>query len=301
MRHLCFSAYCIVLAALFFQPFRELAGLSLHNQLYSHFLLIPVVSLYFFIADRKTVFAETGYALKAGIALAAAGLLLYWVGQTQWAGLNRNDHLALMMFAFFLSLNAGFIGLYGTRAFRQALFPLLFLIFLIPIPTLILDGLTNFLLIGSAYFSNAIFHLLGVPVYRNGFVFELPGIAIEIARQCSGIRSTIGMFITSVVGGYMLLRTGWARTVLVLSIFPITVLKNAVRICTISVLAAYVDKSWVTNSWLHHSGGVVFFVLGLILLIPMIGILMRLEKKTTPTKKASGQRPAAKANAPAPD
>ncbi len=285
MRHLYFTACCIVLTALFFQPFRELAGLSFHNQLYSHFLLIPVVSLYFFIAERKAVLAETGYSLTAGTALAAGGLLLYWIGTTQLPGLNRNDHLALIMFAFFICFNAGFIGCYGLRAFRRALFPLLFLIFLVPIPTVALEGLIRILLVGSAYFSSALFQLLGVPVYRDGFVFELPGIAIEIARQCSGIRSTIGMFITSVVAGHMLLKTSWARSVLIVSIFPITVLKNAVRIVTISVLAAYVDQSWVTDSWLHHSGGMVFFVVGLGLMVPVIWLLMKLEKKPAAAKQ----------------
>lgn len=46
--------------------------------------------------------------------------------------LNRNEHLSLMMFAFCICFNAGFIGCYGGRAFRRALFPLLFLIFLVP-------------------------------------------------------------------------------------------------------------------------------------------------------------------------
>jgi exosortase len=150
---------------------------------------------------------------------------------------------------------------------------------MVPIPTVILDALIKVLLIGSADTSFAIFKVLGVPVYRDGFVFELPGLAVEVARQCSGIRSTIGMFITSVIAGYMFLRTGWGRVVLILAIFPITIFKNSVRICSISLLAAYVDKSWITDSWLHSGGGIVFFVLGLIILGAVLLVIQRVERR----------------------
>ena len=290
MRHLYFIIYIILLLALYFVPVKALATLSLNSELYSHFMLIPVVSLYFFITDRKTIFLKTGYSFGFCLPVVAAGLLFYWLGKSSLVGLNQNDYLAWMMISFLLCLLGGFIGFYGGRAFRKALFPLLFLIFMVPIPTVVLDGLIKILLIGSADTSYAIFKVLGVPVYRDGFVFELPGLAVEVARQCSGIRSTIGMFITSVIAGYMLLKTGWGRIVLVLAMFPITIFKNSIRICTISLLAAYVDKSWVTDSWLHSSGGVVFFVLGLIILGVVVVILQKMEKRVHGTRHtAHGQ------------
>ena len=279
MRHLYFIIYIIVLSALYFMPVKALAGLSLNSELYSHFMLIPVVSIYFFFMERKAIFAKTGYSFGLGLPVVAAGLLFFWLAKSSSVGLNQNDYLALMMFSLFLCINGGFIGFYGGRAFRRALFPLLFLIFVVPIPTVVLDGLINILLIGSAETSYALFKVVGVPVYRDGFVFELPGLAVEVARQCSGIRSTIGMFITSVIAGYMLLKTGWGRIALILAIFPITIFKNSIRICTISLLAAYVDKSWVTDSWLHSGGGVVFFTLGLIILGAVVVVIQKMEKK----------------------
>ena len=287
MRHLYFIIYILLLGALYFVPLKALAELSFDSELYSHIMLIPMVSLYFFVMERKAIFAKTGNSFGIGLPAVAAGLILYWIGRTSHVGFNQNDYLALTMFSFFLCINGGFIGFYGRQAFRKALFPLLFLIFIVPIPSVILDGLVKVLLIGSADISYAIFKLLGVPVYRDGFIFELPGIAVEVARQCSGIRSTIGMFITSVIAGYMLLRTGWGRILLIIAIFPITVFKNSIRICTLSLLAAYVDKSWITDSWLHHSGGVVFFVLGLIILGVVLLIIQRFEKKAQGSRRTA--------------
>jgi exosortase len=279
MRHLYFLIYTLLLFVLYFVPLKSLAILSFDSNLYSHFMLIPVVSLYFFITDRKAIFRNTGYSFVVALPVAAAGLLLYWVGKNSHVGMNQNDYLALMMFALFLCINGGFFAFYGSQAFRKALFPLLFLIFMVPIPTVVLDALIKVLLMGSADTSYAIFKLLGVPVYRDGFIFELPGLAVEVARQCSGIRSTIGMFITSVIAGYMFLKTGWGRVLLILVVFPITIFKNSIRITSISLLAAYVDKSWITNSWLHSGGGVVFFVLGLIILGGVLLIIQKMEKK----------------------
>ncbi len=182
MRHLYFIIYIIVLSALYFMPVKALAGLSFNSNLYSHFLLIPVVSIYFFVMERKAIFTKTGYSFGSGIPFVAAGLLFFWLAKSSSVGLNQNDYLALMMFSLFLCINGGFIGIHGGRAFRKALFPLLFLIFMVPIPTAVLDGLIKILLPGSAETAYAIFKVLGVPVYRDGFVFELPGLAVEVAR-----------------------------------------------------------------------------------------------------------------------
>ena len=210
MRNLYFTIYFLLIFVLYFLPLKALAGMSLDSELYSHFFLIPVVSLYFMFMDRKDISLKTSFSFGVALPVVATGLLLYWIGKGSHAGFNQNDYLSLMMFSLVLCINGGFIGFYGALAYRKALFPLLFLIFMVPIPMVILDNLIKVLLIGSAETSYAIFQILGVPVFRDGFVFELPGLAVEVARQCSGIRSTIGMFITSVIAGYMLLRTGWA-------------------------------------------------------------------------------------------
>ena len=119
-------------------------------------------------------------------------------------------------------------------------------------------------------------------------VFELPGIAIEVAKECSGIRSSLALIITSVIAGYLFLQTGWRRIVLVLLIFPLMIIKNAVRISTLSLLAVYVDEGWLTDSFLHRSGGIFFFLLALTLLAPVLLFLKKSEKK--PTNKEKGER-----------
>jgi exosortase len=225
------------------------------------------------------------YAFKAGFPIVLTGLLLFGFGKSNYFILNQNDYLSLMMFAMLACIMGIFLLFFGGRSFQKALFPLFFLIFIVPIPTAILDPLIRILQIGSAHFTYVFFWTIGIPVFRDGMVFELPGIAIEIAKECSGIRSSLALIITSVIAGYIFLQSGWRRIVLVLSIFPVTLFKNAIRITTLSLLAIYVDKGFLTGGFLHQSGGILFFLLALVLLAPVLLFLKKTEKNTPPKEK----------------
>ena len=277
-RNLYFFGCLILVLAIFHSPLTQLAELSFHNELYSHFLLIPVISLFFLWLNRQTIFEDVSYTFKAGVPIVLVGIFISGVGKSDYFKLNMNDYLSLMMFAMLTWVIGFFLLFFGSKAFRKALFPLLFLVFIIPIPTAILDPLIRILQVGSAHITYVIFKIIGIPVFREGMVFELPGITIEVAKECSGIRSSLALIIISVIAGYLFLQAGWKRIVLVLSIFPLMIIKNAVRISTLSLLAVYVDESWLTDSFLHRSGGIFFFLLALTLLAPVLLLLKKSEK-----------------------
>lgn len=265
----------------YFSPLRALIGLSFHNQLYSHFLLIPVVSITLLVMNRKRIFTEIGYSPAVGLGVIAAGLVSYAAGIFWNQQLSQNDFLFFCMTGFVTWTIGSFFAFYGKRAFLKALFPMLFLIFMIPIPFILLDPIIGILQVGSAHVVDGIFQIIGLDYYRDGMVFEFNGVAIEIAKQCSGIRSSLAMLITSVVAGYLTLPSGWRRVVLSLTVVPITIFKNAVRITTITLLSIYVDGNFLTDSWLHHGGGIVFFAGGLVPLALVIGALRWRRKKAS--------------------
>lgn len=265
----------------FVDPLVKLAALSFESELYSHFLLVPAVSLYFLFAERERIFQIVRYAPVVGAVLVAIGAVCYWAASQTSSILTRNDFLSLCLSGFVLWLLGCFWGAYGKRAFHAAMFPLFFLIFMIPIPSFILDPTIRFLQVGSAHVTHLAFILVNIPFLRDGMVFELPGLAIEVAEQCSGIRSSLALLITSIIAGYMFLASPKRRFLLVLAVIPITLIKNAIRITTLTLLAVYIDMSWMTSSWLHSGGGIVFFVIVLALfLAPTLWLLRRWEKAT---------------------
>jgi len=259
-------------------PLRDLLTSGTQSDYYSHILLIPLVSGYFIYSGRKEIFSDLKYSYTIGIPLLIIGVLLYILGWYQGHRLNQNDYTSLMTFSVVIFWIGAFILFYGTQAFRSAIFPLLFLVFMIPIPSALMDRIIYLLLVGSNEVTHVLFGLIGIPFLRDGFTFHLPGITIEVARECSGIRSSLGLFITSILAGHLFLRTGWKKFILALFVFPITVLKNGIRIVTLSSLAIYVDKKFLTDSFLHHSGGFIFFIPALILLGLILWLLRRSEK-----------------------
>jgi len=282
-RHIAFLVLCGVGIVFFFIPAAQLLRMSFRSELYSHIPMIPLISLCILIFSRKRIFSETCWG-RVGLVLLGLGVAAL-LSANRIGGLDKNDYLSIVMSGAVLWFIGGFVLAYGGKAFREAMFPLLFLIFVIPIPKFVLDPFVELLQICSAHAAYLLLQLSGVPLHRDGFVFALPGITIEVAPQCSGIRSSIALIITSVFTGYLFLQKGWSRLILVLSFFPITVFKNAMRITTLSLLASYVDTRFITGSWLHKSGGIPFFAVGLALMAPVLWALLRWERRKQRTSR----------------
>ncbi len=222
-------------------------------------------------------------AILAGLLLAMA---FVWLARYPLV-LSHNDALSLRI-AFFVGwCVTAFVLCYGISAFRAAPFPLLFLFFMVPIPESLLERIIGLLQSGSTEMTFLMLKAVKVPVLRQGFILSLPTIDIEVAKECSSIRSSLMLLIVGLVLGQLFLQTTWRKVVLTLLLFPMAVVKNAVRIFILSTLGIYVDPSFL-NGDLHHHGGIVFFALALGALMLVIWFLRKAERKHS---KASEQYP----------
>ena len=278
-RNALFGVFSVFVLALGAQTIRELIklGSDWSNSHASQILVVPFITAWLLWLRRKTVFQNSRVSIRSGTAVMALGGLLLVFGKTGAAQLNANDHLSLMTAAFVVLWVGGFLLIHGTAAFRKALFPLLFLFLAVPIPTAVLDWLIGILQAGSADMAYGLIRLSGTPVYRDGFIFKMPDLVIEVAPACSGIRSAIAIFISGLVAGHLFLRSTWKKLLLLSVAIPVLFFKNAVRIAVLSVIAVRWDKQVLTSS-LHHDGGVLFFGLGLCLLCPVLVRLIKSER-----------------------
>lgn len=212
----------------------------------------------------------------AGVLFSLSIVIYIWTRQsaTFW---TQADILAGYVFALVLVLLSGFALFLGRAALENARFPLLFLFLTIPFPAVLLNRAIYFLQRGSAGVTGMIFDLVGVPALREGFVFHLAHFNIEVAKECSGIRSSLALLILALVVGHLFLRSLWKQVVFVIAGLLIMVVKNGVRIATLTILAEYVNPGFLYGR-LHHGGGVVFFLFGLLLLLPILWLLQRGEK-----------------------
>jgi len=217
---------------------------------------------------------------------------LFWTTQRFVQFSDQNDYLAYATLSFVLVLVAAFILSYGTEALRAASFPLSYLLLMIPMPTLSLDRTIGVLQRGSADVTQVLFQLAGVPAVWSGLGFELQGSHFEIAKECSGIHSTLILFVTSVLAGHLLLRSIGAKVCFSFLTVMAAIFKNAVRVVTIACLTVYVDGSYY-DGWLHRKGGVVFAAFALAILAPVLLVLRKAErsfrgKQLTPGTESDG-------------
>jgi exosortase len=179
---------------------------------------------------------------------------------------------SLSIIGFVVASAGAFLFIYGWPAFRAALFPIGFLLFFVPAPSFLLAKIVYYLQQGSSDVAAAILTGMGVPYFREGFVFQLPGIAIEVAKECSGIRSSTALLITVVLAAQLFLRSTWRKLVFCILIFPVAIMKNGLRIASLSALSVYVSRVFLFG-WPHHSGGFLFFFFGLAILWATLRLL----------------------------
>jgi exosortase C (VPDSG-CTERM-specific) len=238
------------------------------SDLHSHVILIPLVSVYLLVTDRKTLARDPKPSPAIGIGmLVLSGVVVgcAMVSNPSWSAV---DLTALEMLAFVGALwGVGFLCA-GSRWMRSAVFPMGFLLFMIPLPDLAVEHLEQFLMVMSARLAEVLFSIDGIPVFKSGQVLELPGMTLEVASECSGIRSSWVLFTTSVLAAYLFLPSMPRRLLLVAAVLPLGILRNAVRIYVIGWLCVNHGPEMI-DSWIHRKGGPVFFAASLVPLFLM--------------------------------
>lgn len=269
----------IALASIAFAvPLVRLLNLALNDTLHSHIPLIPFVSAYLLFINRDALPAAgrpsfAGAAVMGGLCVAALT-----VGRMFDGTGGGNLDLALTISAYVSAVLAGGFLFMGVRWMAAAAFPMAFLVFLIPPPDAIVMWIEDALVVASADVSAWMIGATGTPMVRNGTIFALPTIVLEVARECSGIRSTWVLFIVSLVAGHMLLDSPWRRLALVLFVIPLGIVRNGFRILTIALLCVHVGPEMI-DSFIHNRGGPIFFVLSLGPLFLLVRWLHRHDRR----------------------
>jgi exosortase C (VPDSG-CTERM-specific) len=277
--------FLLASAVLFFcfaAPLFQLARFALNSELYSYIILIPVVSAYLVWLKRPQL-APSGERLSPVwtmlFGFAGAGLLVgYLLNLFSADPQVPQDILALAMGSLVLL----FIGLcckfLSQPTLRAVAFPVCFLVFLAPLPIVVENGLETFLQHGSSIVAQSFFQIIGTPVFRDGTVFHLPGFTMQVAPECSGIHSTLALFITSLVAGQVLLRSPRNQALLALAVLPIALFRNGLRITTIGELCVRIGPEMI-NSYIHRQGGPIFFIVSLVPFSLLLILLLKIDRK----------------------
>ena len=288
---LAFSFLGAVSLAIWWGPLISTFALSLSDGQYTHILLILPISAALIFLDWKSPAPSSGLAvgLSSALLVVAASVSFY----LRWSAvaLPSDQRLSVNMLALVVWWIAAFLLCFGTAAFRRALFPLCFLLCMVPLPDFVMDRVVILLQQGSAAVAHFLFAVAGVPVAREGLFLFIPGLTVEVARECSSIRSSSMLLVTTMVLAQLLLRSPWRKALVIAVAIPLSVAKNGLRIFVIAMLATRVDPSFLTGR-LHHQGGIVFFLIALGAIFLLLWIVRRGDAEkpgiSATAKKATG-------------
>lgn len=279
-RQLLFALIVGASVALFWAPLVQLVTYALHHDFCSQILVVPFISSYLLYIERGHIFKVTPYAPTPGILAILIGLGIGWWAAASVDQTAAHGWLSVSALSLVLIWIGAFVTCYGLAAARRAAFPLLFLLLMVPPPDFLLTRIVYWLQEGSTEVSVIIFRALGIPVFRHGFVLAVPGVRIEVAQECSSIRSSIALFITCLLAGHLFLHRTWKTVLLVVLSLPLSVIKNGIRISTLTLLSIYVDPGFL-HGRLHRDGGFVFFLVALGLLYPIFRCLEKTGRGAT--------------------
>lgn len=259
-------------------PLSSLFALAWRDEHYTHTLLILPMSAALIFIEWKPPAGSSRFSRTAGSAILLIAVLVR-AGLAS-TGLSSDVRLSLNILVFVAWWMGAFILCFGSLAFRRALFPLCFLLWMVPFPLFVLDPLVDLLQQGSVASAHLFFALFGVPVEQTGTLVHIPGLTLEVAPECSSIRSSMMLLVTTMFVVHLLLVSFWRKAVVVAAAIPLSVLKNGLRIFSLGMLATKVNPSFLTGRF-HRQGGIIFLLLALVGIFLLIWILRRGENAPT--------------------
>jgi exosortase C (VPDSG-CTERM-specific) len=265
-RRLAYVGFILILGFAFIRPLADLFSYAARTDLHSHILLIPFISAYLLFTHRGRLPKEYFTSPRLALIPLCGGLVTLISARFLLNAdppISQNDYLSLSIFSFGCFLATGGFSFLGRDWMAGASFPFAFLLFMAPLPDRALHFLETASQLASTEVAAIFFAIAQTPMLREGAVFHLPGIAIEVAQECSGIRSSWVLFITTVAASFLFLQSPWRRAFLIAFVIPLAILRNGFRIWVIGLLCVELGPQMI-DSPIHHYGGPLFFALSLV-------------------------------------
>jgi exosortase len=275
-----FTVLWVVSLLIWWRAIAATLALALRQEAYTHILLILPVSIGLIIIEWNRRKWKPNPSIRVGSTLLGLAVLIGVAG-LKWGMVDipaGDIRLSLKMLALVMWWIGSFVACFGGGVFRGCIFPLFFLLWLVPVPGFALDYIVYLLQQGSASAAVLLFSMAGIPVSQDGAVVAIPGLTLEVAKECSSIRSSLMLVVTTMVMAHLLLRSLWGKMLVSLAAIPLSIAKNGLRIFVLSVLGVYIDRGFL-NGRLHHQGGIVFFLLSLASLFVLIWLVGWAERK----------------------
>ena len=244
---------------------------------YSHGFLIVPLALYLAWERRHRFTRAMGRPALSGLGLVIVSLGVLVAGVL-------GSELFLTRISLLGVLAGALWYLYGFQHLRIMLFPLVFLLLMIPIPAIIFNQIAFPLQLLASRSGEMALVTWGIPVLREGNVIQLVNTSLEVADACSGIRSLISLLTLGIVYGYFMDPRLWSRFFLAFAAIPLAVVANAVRVAGTGIAAHYYGAE-AALGFFHTFSGWLLFLVAFLLLIALHRALLFIAPRPAVQRK----------------
>ena len=242
---------------------------SQQDSYYSHGYLIPLISAFLVYTKRGTLRTIKPSTDFIGLIILIFALLLHIFG-------TMGDINFFSGFAIFFYIIGSSLYLCGREISKEIAFPLVFLVFMFPIPSNFLNiaGLPSKSL--ATTIGLKMIDLINIPYFREGFKINLEHTSLVVGTPCNGMKSIISFLALGLLFLYFTNIKIWMRFIILVFIFPLAFFLNGARIASLIYIANHygIEKA-SPESYLHTLSGMAVFIVGLIALILFIRISER--------------------------
>jgi len=268
-----FVLLAIAFWVLYHQTILDLISDWSNDDNYSHGFLIPFIASYMIWYRRDELVRYERNPSNWGLMAIGAGVMMFIVG-------NIGAELFIMRFSMIVIIAGAVLFLFGWQIFKAVSVPILYLIFMIPIPAIIWNKIAFPLQLFAAKITAEVIGGIGIPVLREGNILHLANTSLEVVDACSGLRSLTSLLALSGAFAYMAnLANTYNKWLLFLSAVPIAILVNIFRLTTTAIMARYMGEE-AAQGFLHDASGIFVFVIAFLLLFGVSWLIKRVEDRS---------------------
>jgi exosortase B len=229
-------------------------------------IILAVLVWLFWEAKKQISEAEGPPAPKTGWLAFLIGILIYAVGRLFSISIFEMGSQIFMVSAILLLLK-------GTKAWKLAWFPVLYILFMIPLPSILVDAITGSLKQVISDIVTSILYVAGYPIARSGVMITIGQYQLLVADACSGLHSmfslsALGTLFMYIMGRKSLLHNG----IMLASILPIAFVANICRVIVL-VLVTYYLGDEAGQGFLHGAAGMVLMLTALLIFFALDKLL----------------------------
>jgi exosortase len=229
-----------------------------HDSFYSHGWLIPLASAWLIWQRREALSRLRPHASYWALAWLIPSVAVHVLAS--WWGIHFVSGFAMLGAIWGLVWTV-----WGWEVLWALRFPMLFLLFMVPLPGVLLISVSFRMKLLAATLATHILTFIGIPALQQGSTIQVPGVSVIVDDTCSGLRSLISLIALSLLWTSLMPASSkrWQKLTVVAASIPIALVANMVRILTLVLLAAIYGLT-AAEHFIHYGSGIVVFGMALL-------------------------------------